>query len=120
MERTEVGAQDFGAAEHRVEVAADDSVATTPLTQSAVAPQDRVVAIKQDNAVRHSLEDAVVLHQPAYGERFFAMTAGDEHASELFAGETSKRTHSVRCADNLIRFGQALKLCTFSVFDIRY
>ncbi len=64
VEGAEVGAQDFGAAQDGVEVRPDHAVALRPLAEPPVAPDDRVVAVQQDDAVGHAFENVFVLQQP--------------------------------------------------------
>jgi hypothetical protein len=61
LERAEVRPQYLRTAEHRIELFADGRFARTPLAQSAVAPEDRVVAVQQHDPVGHALENLLVL-----------------------------------------------------------
>ena len=87
MERTEIGAEDFGRAQHVVEIRADDVVAAGPLAQPAVAPEDRVVAVEQHDAVGHALQDALVLHEPADVDDFGEVVGVGVDADEVAAAE---------------------------------
>ena len=91
VERTEVGAEDLGRAHHLVEVGADDVVAAGPLAQPAVAPEDRVVAVKQHDAVGHALQDALVLHEPGDVDDFGEMVGVGVDADVLAAAQLGQR-----------------------------
>ncbi len=70
VEGAEIGTENLGRAHHVVEVRADDVVAAGPLAQAAVAPEDRVVAIEQNDAVGHALQYAFVLNEPGGVDHF--------------------------------------------------
>ena len=63
VEGAEVGAENLRAAQDGVEVGADDAIAVGPFAQPAVAPDDRVVAVQQDDAVGHAFQNLLVLQQ---------------------------------------------------------
>ncbi len=73
VERAEIGAENLGRAHHLVEVGADDVFAAGPLAQAAIAPENRVVAIQQDDAIGHALQDALVLNEPRGVDHFGKM-----------------------------------------------
>ena len=65
VEGTEVGTEDFGAAQGGVEVQPDHRIAAAPLPHAGVAPDDRVVAFQQGHAVGHSFQNLLILQELA-------------------------------------------------------
>jgi len=63
MERTIIRAEDFRGAHYIVKIRAYDVIAACPISQSPIAPENRVVAAKQDDAVGHALQDSLVLDE---------------------------------------------------------
>ena len=91
VEGAEVGAEDLRAAQHRVEIGADHGLAAGPLAQPAVAPDDRVVAVQQHDAVGHALQNLLVLQQLADLEGVAQVLGGDIQAGERLAGKPAQR-----------------------------
>ena len=102
MERTEIGAKNLGAIQHRVEVLADNLLAPRPFPQSAVAPDDRVVGVQQHDSVGHAFQNAFVLQELAHAERFADLPGGHEHAGIVLAAP-SARAREWGCAPLRLR-----------------
>ncbi len=90
VERTEVGPEDLGAAQHGVKIRADDAVALGPLAQPAVAPDDRVLGIEHDDAVGHAFQDALVLQQLADLKRVTEMFRTHVEPGERLASQPAQ------------------------------
>ena len=89
MEGAKIGPQDFRAAQRRVEIRPHHRLPAAPLANLPVAPEDRVVALQQHDAVGHAFEDLLVLQQLADIEDFVEEVGGHEDAGEFFPASTA-------------------------------
>ena len=106
VEGAEVRPQDFRAAQRRVKVDPHDRIAAAPFAHPAVAPDDRVVALQQGDAVGHALEDLLVLQELADLEGLAEVLGGDENAVEPLAGQQGQGPHRILHDNHFVRFGR--------------
>jgi hypothetical protein len=87
VKRAEVGTHDFGVAHDFVEILPDDVLAAGPLAQPAIAPENRIVVRQQQDAIRHALQDALVLEEASDVDDVGKMIGVGVDANVVAAGE---------------------------------
>ena len=87
VEGTEVGAQDLGAVQGRVELHAHHRVAPTPLVDPLVGPEDSIIGLQESYPVGYALEDLFVLQERAGLEGVAEGGGDDEHPVEVLASQ---------------------------------
>ena len=87
MKWAKVWPQDLGTIQRRIEVVANDILAATPFVEAAVAPDNRIVQIKEHHAVGHALQDPFVLQQLAETKRLRRVTSRNVDSGVLLASK---------------------------------
>ena len=88
VEGAEIGPEDFRAAQGGEEIHAHHRLPAAPLADPPVAPEDRVVAFQQDDAVGHAFEDLLVLQQLADLEDFAEELGGRRRRRRISPAST--------------------------------
>ena len=107
MEGAKVGAEDLRAAQHAVKIHADHLIAAEPLAETAVAPDDRIVAVQQGHAVGHAFDDLLVLQQPADLQGPLQVLGGDIDPGKLLSPKMRQGTQGVGGHHHFVGFGGA-------------
>jgi hypothetical protein len=93
VKRAEIGPEDFGRPHDVVKVRTDNVITARPFAQAAVAPKDGVIFAQQRDAVRHSLKNAFVLHEPGGIDDFRKMIGVRVDADIFAAAEVRERAN---------------------------
>ncbi len=105
VERTEVRPQNLRVVECRVKTAPDHAVATAPLADPTVLPDDPVIAIQQGNPERKALEDLLILQEPGDLESRLEVPGSDENAVEMLMGQQAHGPRWIRRNNHVARLG---------------
>ena len=101
----EIGAQDFRAAQGGVEVDPDHRLQAAPFADPPVAPENRVVAVQQCDAVGHAFENLLVLQQLADFKGLAEIIGGDVNAGKLVPRQQGHGPHGVLHHHQLVCLG---------------
>ena len=96
MERTEIRAEYLGAIEDPVEVFFTNFGLDCPGSESFVGPEDLVVGVQHHDAVRHSVENALVLEDTSKSHRFAMVVRDNAKRYERLVFELSQ------CIDGVV------------------
>ena len=108
VERAVVGAENLRVAENAVKVRPHHAVPAGPIVQPSVAPENRVVTAKQNDAVRHALQDLFVLQQFADLQRLLQMVRSDNDGVELLLAQILQGANRILHDDEITRRARRL------------
>ena len=103
VERTEVGSEDLRAAQDRVEITAHDVLAAGPFAAAGRCPRRIVFSlVEKHDAIRHALQNLLVLQQLADLDRFLKPVRPEINACKRLLPEQIHRADGIFDLHNLV------------------